>query len=44
MKIIKLGKLYFMTGKVNRKHYATYGATINDCFKMLENKINGGGK
>lgn len=42
MKIKKIGKLYFMTGKVCNEYYATYGTTINDCFKMLENKIKGG--
>ena len=39
MKITKVGKLYFMTGEVNRKYYETYGATINDCFKMLKSKM-----
>ena len=42
MKITRLGELYFMTGNVNRKYYVTYGATINDCFKMLKNKMGGG--
>lgn len=39
MRITKVGKLYFMKGNVNRKYYETYGATVNDCFKMLESKM-----
>ena len=42
MKITRLGELYFMKGEVNRKYYETYGATINDCFKMLKDKMGGG--
>ena len=41
MRITKVGKLYFMVGEVNRKYYETYGATINDCFEMLKNKMRG---
>ena len=39
MRITKVGNLYFMVGKVSRKYYETYGATINDCFKMLKDKM-----
>ena len=39
MKLTKVGKLYFMKGKVSGKYYETYGVTVNDCFKMLEDKM-----
>jgi hypothetical protein len=38
MKIKKIGKMYFVLGKIKNKYFSAAGISIDDCFSQLKQK------